>query len=86
MERAKGRWRQTVRKPTRRVRRFFRKTMTRKGKGKGKPRRLSGKVFLPMSWNFLMMTMRNYSSAKVEEKDEAKGKVFARLEKDLAGR
>ena len=40
-EHAKGRWRKFMKKPVRRVRRFFRRTMRNKGKGKGK--RLSGK-------------------------------------------
>ena len=38
---AKGKWRQYMRKPTRKVRRFFRRQLRVKGKGKGK--RLSGK-------------------------------------------
>ena len=46
MERAKGRWRKFMKKPVRRVRRFFRKRFARKGKGrkgKGKGKRLTGK-------------------------------------------
>ena len=42
-EQAKGRWRKFMKKPVRRVRRFFRHTMRSKGKGKGKGKRLSGK-------------------------------------------
>ena len=41
-QKAKGRWRQYMKKPNRRVRRHFRKYQRKKGKGKGK--RLSGKA------------------------------------------
>ena len=79
MEHAKGRWRQFSRKPVRKVRRFFRRTM--KGKGKGKSgKRVSGKGVSTFTMSLPMMsTKRCTLEAKAREKEKASPKVRGHL-------
>ena len=75
MEHAKGRWRQFSRKPVRKVRRFFRRTM--KGKGKGKSgKRVSGKGVSTFTMNLTDEEYEEmyFGKGKGKGKGKSKGK------------
>ena len=74
-QRAKGRYRQHQKKPVRKVRRFFRRTLNGKGQSKGKGKRVTGKGMSSYLSEFSQEEYDECSFQKEEEraaKDEEK--------------